>query len=72
MAGVPHVVATWWEILDEEAEAIAEAFYLGLNVEETQGMEIGRSAPALHKATLEARRKGIEIFVWASYAHFGA
>ncbi|KAL8822489.1 MAG: hypothetical protein Q9191_006775 [Dirinaria sp. TL-2023a] len=73
MAGVPNVVATWWEILDKEACSIAEAFYAGLKVGRQDGVvDIGRSARALHAATKSAREAGMAPFVWAGYAHFGA
>ena len=72
MAGVPNVVATLWEILDEEACTIAGGFYAGLKVGREQVVDVKRSARALHEATRSAREAGMAPFVWAGYAHFGA
>lgn len=71
VAGVPNVIATLWEILDEEACSIAGHFYAALRGGEGT-VDVGRSAKALHEATMKARKAGMSPFVWAGYAHFGA
>ena len=73
MAGVPNVIATLWEILDEEACTIAGEFYKRLRGEEGgRKVDVRRSARALHGAARNARKAGMSPFVWAGYAHFGA
>ena len=71
MAGVPNVVATLWEIRDEEACTIAGDFYTGLKGLE-DSVDVRNSARALHRVTMKARDAGMSPFIWAGYAHFGA
>ena len=71
MAGVPNTVATWWEINDQEAIAVAEGFYCRLKDEEGR-IDVGRAAGALRGALVETRDAGVSPLVWGSYVHFGA
>ena len=71
MAGVPNTVATWWEINDQEAAAVAEGFYGRLKDEEGR-IDVGRAAGALRGALVEMRDAGVSPLGWGSYVHFGA
>ena len=71
MAGVPNTVATWWEINDQEAVAVAEGFYGRLRDGEGR-IDVGRAAGALRGALVEMRDEGVSPLVWGSYVHFGA
>ena len=71
MAGVPNTVATWWEINDQEAVAVAEGFY-GRLKDEGGRIDVGRAAGALRGALVEMRDAGVSPLVWGSYVHFGA
>ncbi len=71
MAGVPNTVATWWEINDQDAVAVAEGFY-GRLKDEGGRIDVGRSAGALRGALVEMRDAGVSPLVWGSYVHFGA
>lgn len=71
MAGVPNTVATWWEINDQEAVAVAEGFYGRLKDEEGR-IDVGRAAGALRGALVAMRDAGVSPLVWGSYVHFGA
>ena len=71
MAGVPNTVATWWEINDQEAVAVAEGFY-GRLKDEGGRVDVGRAAGALRGALMEMRDAGVSPLVWGSYVHFGA
>ena len=71
MAGVPNTVATWWEINDQEAVAVAEGFY-GRLKDEGGRIDVGRAAGALRGALMEMRDAGVSPLVWGSYVHFGA
>ncbi|KAJ3504053.1 hypothetical protein NLJ89_g8140 [Agrocybe chaxingu] len=69
-AGVPYAVATLWSIEDRSTVDIATSFYSRL----AEGSEIdfSRSAEALHYAVMQARNRGIDPLLWASFVHFGA
>ena len=71
MAGVPNTVATWWEINDQEAVAVAEGFY-GRLKDDGGRIDVGRAAGALRGALVEMRDAGVSPLVWGSYVHFGA
>jgi hypothetical protein len=80
MAGVPYVVATWWEIVDEVAVDISRTFYEQLGIGsnfETQasnchGFGLSKSAEALHASIQKMRRDGVSPLLWGAYVHFGA
>ena len=61
MAGVPNTVATWWEINDQEAVAVAEGFYGKLKDEESR-IDVGRAAGALEGTLVEMRNVGVSPF----------
>ncbi|MFI8186201.1 CHAT domain-containing protein [Actinacidiphila glaucinigra] len=80
LAGFPHVVGTLWEIRDQTAAAVADAFYTHLRTP-TGALDTGRSAWALHQAVRDLR-DGRDLpgtldrakvpFLWAAYLHTGA
>ncbi|MFE3160830.1 CHAT domain-containing protein [Streptomyces sp. NPDC059221] len=80
LAGFPHVVGTLWEIKDQTAAAVADAFYTHLRTY-TGVLDTERSAWALHQAVRDLRdghdlpgtldRTGVP-FLWAAYLHAGA
>ncbi|MFJ3679956.1 CHAT domain-containing protein [Streptomyces diastaticus] len=80
LAGFPHVVGTLWEIRDQIAAAVADAFYTHLRTP-TGALDTGRSAWALHQAVRNLR-DGHDLpgtldrarvpFLWAAYLHTGA
>ena len=71
MAGVPNVIATSWNILDNEAIAVAVQFYAGL-INDGGELDVTRSARSLHATLLNMRDRGLSPYIWGSYAHFGA
>ncbi|MGY4974431.1 CHAT domain-containing protein [Streptomyces nigrescens] len=80
LAGFPHVVGTLWEIDDQIAVTIADAFYTHLCTP-TGALDTSRAAWALHQAVREVR-DGHDLpgrldrthipFLWAAYLHAGA
>ena len=71
MAGVPNTVATWREINDREAVAVAEGFYGRLKDEEGR-IDVGRAAWALRGTLKQMRDAGVSPLILGSYVHFGA
>ncbi|MBO2458465.1 CHAT domain-containing protein [Actinomadura violacea] len=74
LAGYPHVIGTLWEIGDEVAARVAEAFYTTLTRDAAPGLpDVGRSAAALHRAVraVRAERPGTPS-LWAAHLHTGA
>jgi len=80
LAGFPHVIGTLWEINDQIAATVADAFYAHLKND--QGiLDTGRAAYALHHA-IRAVRDGLGLpdglnrirtaSLWAAYLHAGA
>ncbi|SFT29829.1 CHAT domain-containing protein [Streptomyces sp. ok210] len=80
LAGFPHVVGTLWEIDDQIAVAVADAFYTYLRAP-TGTIDTNRAAWALHQA-VRSVRDGHDLpgrldrtrtpFLWAAYVHAGA
>ncbi|MEU4514578.1 CHAT domain-containing protein [Nonomuraea wenchangensis] len=72
LAGFRHVVGTLWEIQDEFAVGLADAFYRGLATG-SGSVDPARSAFALHHAVRErrARHPGTPS-LWAAHIHVGA
>lgn len=70
LAGFPHVIGTLWEIEDEHALSISNAFYAALL---TGVPDISRTASALHGAvrTLRDKFPGTPS-IWAAHVHAGA
>jgi tetratricopeptide (TPR) repeat protein len=80
LAGFPHVVGTLWEIDDQIAVTVADAFYTHLRNPDGS-FDTSRAAQALHKAVrsvrdghdLAGRRDRTRTpFLWAAYLHAGA
>jgi hypothetical protein len=80
MAGVPYVVATWWEIVDEVAVDISKTFYEQLGIRsnfktqssDCHGFGLSKSAEALHASIQKMRRDEVSPLLWGAYVHFGA
>ncbi len=80
LAGFPHVVGTLWEIRDQTAAAVADAFYTHLRTP-AGALDTSRSAWALHQAVRDLR-DGQDLpgaldrtkvpYLWAAYLHTGA
>ncbi|MFD4322423.1 CHAT domain-containing protein [Streptomyces sp. NPDC058548] len=80
LAGFPHVVGTLWEIDDQIAVTVADAFYTHLRAP-NGSIDTGRAAWALHQA-VRGVRDGHDLpgrldrtripFLWAAYLHAGA
>ncbi|WP_443072517.1 CHAT domain-containing protein [Streptomyces sp. NBC_01485] len=80
LAGFPHVVGTLWEIDDQIAVNIADAFYTNLTTDEGT-LDVSRAAYALHQS-VRGVRDGHDLsgqydrtqtpFLWAAYLHVGA
>ena len=69
LAGFPQVVATLWEIDDNEV--IAEAFYTRLR-SDSGGLDTFRAAEVLHEIALELRgNEPGSPSLWASHIHMG-
>ena len=71
MAGVPDVIATWWQVVDEASVSVASGFYENL-IDDCGGFDTARSARAIHAAAKAVRDRGTNPFIWAAYVHFGA
>ncbi|GIH23461.1 CHAT domain-containing protein [Acrocarpospora phusangensis] len=72
LAGFPHVVGSLWEIDDDVAVRVAEAFYAGI-VAEDGSVDAGSAACALHHAVRSIRdRFPGTPSLWAGYLHSGA
>ncbi|MFI9152348.1 CHAT domain-containing protein [Streptomyces sp. NPDC053367] len=79
LAGFPHVVGTLWEIDDQTAVTVADAFYTHLRTS-AGTIDTGRAALALHQA-VRGLRDGHDLpgqydrtqvpFLWAAYLHAG-
>lgn len=77
LAGFPSVVGTLWRIRDLKSAMVADEFYSGIvNAGETVGLDIGRSAVALNRATRILRKElgggADKASIWAPYIHLGA
>lgn len=80
LAGFPHVIGTLWEVDDQIAVGIADAFYTHLRTEDG-AIDTRRAAWALHQ-TVRGVRDGHDLpgnlnrtqvpFLWAAYLHVGA
>ncbi|QHY98253.1 CHAT domain protein [Streptomyces sp. S4.7] len=80
LAGFPHVVGTLWEIDDQIAVTVADAFYTHLRTPDGT-IDTSRAAWALHQA-VRSVRDGYDLpgrlnrtrspFLWAAYLHAGA
>jgi tetratricopeptide (TPR) repeat protein len=70
MAGVPHVVASAWHVDDVVSVDVATAFYTSL-ASKGGGVDVARSAFAVHTAVMKMRAKGVDALLWAAYLHFG-
>jgi hypothetical protein len=70
MAGVPHVIATWYPLVDRVSGEVAKHFYRQLKGDDGR-VDASKSAYALHAAISELRRKVPDVFLWGVYAHFG-
>lgn len=72
LAGFRHVIGTLWEIGDEIAVTIADAFYAHLR-SSSHRLDTTRSAHALHHAVRSARDTyPYAPSLWAAYLHAGA
>ncbi|MFF1840035.1 CHAT domain-containing protein [Streptomyces sp. NPDC058231] len=80
LAGFPHVIGTLWEINDQIAVTVADAFYTHLTTDQ-HTVDTDRAADALHHA-IRAVRDGHDLpgdldrtrtpSLWAAYLHAGA
>ncbi|MGW4995105.1 CHAT domain-containing protein [Streptomyces mirabilis] len=80
LAGFPHVVGTLWEIDDQTAVTMADAFYTRLRTPDGT-IDTSRAAWALNQAVRNLR-DGYDLpakldrtavpFLWAAYLHAGA
>lgn len=71
VAGFPHVVGTLWAVDDEIAVEFATRFYRALRT--PTGLDVGRSAHALHTAVRAHRDAHTATpYLWASHLHWGA
>jgi CHAT domain-containing protein len=72
LAGFPHVIGTLWEINDQIAAAVADAFYAHLRIEGNT-VDTSRAAYALHTAVRAVRdAKPRTPSLWGAYLHAGA
>ncbi|MFD8966703.1 CHAT domain-containing protein [Streptomyces sp. NPDC059568] len=72
LAGYPHVIGTLWEVVDEHAADVADAFHSGI-APQHGGIRTARSAYALHDAIRTARDRFPRTPTrWACHVHFGA
>jgi hypothetical protein len=77
MKGVPEVVASRREVVDELSVEVATWYYQALaskGRDVNRDMEMGGalgSARALHEAVRAARQKGENAMYWGSYVHYG-
>ncbi|MGS2646644.1 CHAT domain-containing protein [Streptosporangium sp. LJ11] len=72
LAGFPHVIGTLWQIDDEVAVTVADAFYATLATAPGV-LETRQAAHALHHAIRTIRdRYPITPSLWASHIHAGA
>ncbi|KAH0841256.1 hypothetical protein AYO21_06865 [Fonsecaea monophora] len=77
LAGFPFVVGTLWRIQDLKSAMVADKFYSAIvNAGATAGLDIGRSAAALNRATRILRKElgggADKASIWAPYIHLGA
>jgi len=71
LAGYPHVVGTLWEVDDQVATEIADAFYA--NLDTGRGIDTARAARAVHDAVRQVRdRLPGAPSLWAAHIHAGA
>lgn len=77
MRGVPEVVASRWEVVDELSVEVAGWFYkalAGKDCDSNRDMKTSGtvgSARALHQAVKTARERGDNAMFWGSYVHYG-
>jgi len=71
MAAVPHVIATWWRVADEESVNMANGFYSNM-IDDRGAFDTARSARAIHASSKALRDEGTNPFTWGAYVHFGA
>jgi CHAT domain-containing protein/tetratricopeptide (TPR) repeat protein len=83
--GIPHVIATWWKLLDAEAVRPACGFYERLKVRDENEdrsdssdggtlrtkIDVARTPYAVDGVVRELRQNGLSPFVWGAYVHFG-
>jgi CHAT domain-containing protein len=71
-AGFPSVIATMWEILDEDAPKVALYTYNYLFRNGIEGLDPSNAATALNHAILHLREDpGVTVDRWAPFMHFG-
>lgn len=70
MAGVPYTVASIWKIEDGISARMSSEFYAFLEGDDGV-FDFGRSAEALHAASLKMRAKGTAALYWGAFVHFG-
>ncbi|KDR67399.1 hypothetical protein GALMADRAFT_147180 [Galerina marginata CBS 339.88] len=74
-SGFRQVIATMWEMMDEDGPVIADVFYKelfrGPDGEPTQEPDVNKSARALHLAVKELRAKNVSFRRWVPFIHMG-
>lgn len=73
MVGFPHVIATLWEVDNEDATKVAKSFYDGIKANDSAYLGEAVVARALH-AAVKKQRDALEDddpFAWAAQVHFG-
>ncbi|HEU5472708.1 MAG TPA: CHAT domain-containing protein [Actinophytocola sp.] len=71
LAGYPHVVGTLWQISDQLAIRIADAFYAAITTHDNR-IDTNTAAEAIHRAVRVIRDKlPTTPSLWAAYLHAG-
>ncbi|KDR66899.1 hypothetical protein GALMADRAFT_1135831 [Galerina marginata CBS 339.88] len=74
-SGFRSVVATMWEMMDEDGPTIADAFYKelfrGPDGKPTRAPDTSRSAHALHIAVKKLRSERVSFRRWVPFIHMG-
>ena len=70
--GFPSIVATMWNICDEDAPKVAEETYRYLFRNGIQALNPSEAAMALNRAILRLREDpSVTVDRWAPFVHFG-
>jgi tetratricopeptide (TPR) repeat protein len=70
--GIPSIIATTWDIRDEDAPKVAYATYQYLFRNGLQGLDPSEAATALNHAVLRLREDpDVTVDRWASFVHYG-
>ncbi|KAJ5110695.1 hypothetical protein N7532_001230 [Penicillium argentinense] len=74
IAGVSHVISTWWKVSDSISAELAGLFYERLNGSAStsaSGFDMATAPDALYDAVKEMRKRSVHPMFWGAFIHSG-